>query len=86
MITKFVVANSPEQTPEPTEVLTLHLQQRGNDFDIMLTLPSGQAVPLVGVRPGGKLSVVRWKNGCKELDRLVNLDSDGRIADLFGGR
>lgn len=86
MKTKFVLSKTVE---EPVQELLLTLEKYGtNDATIMLTLPSGTKVPLVGVQThNGKLGSVRWsvfEDETSEHSQYVILHKNsGRTMDLF---
>ena len=85
MKTKFVIAETPLQ--EPVQELLLSLGAYGSDrATIMLHLPNGNKIPLVGVTTNGegKLDVVRWSSPSGK--EYITRDGDNRIFDRFGPR
>jgi len=83
MKTRFVLATTQS---EPVQELLLSLEKYGYDeATIMLTLPNGSKVPLVGVATNaeGKLEAVRW--GGPTVDYVNRgAHNGGRIYDRYG--
>jgi hypothetical protein len=83
---KFVLAG----VTAPEKVVALHLEEKQvapgqNQFNIIVTLPSGKEVELAGVETrDGKLTIYRW-GGLHlnhELTEYVHFNADsGRIVD-----